>query len=443
VHLSTSLSGLLVRMARPPDAARGARGGGGGRGEEGRTGREVVAPQRLLGGDSHGRSCAPDLLRHDGGGLPAAAARRLRLPGEHPPLCRRARGPCGGRRCLEGSHKEMGIAACRCAPVEAGAAVCCGDGTACASGYRCADRPSFGPACVRARGDREAAPEFIPEAAPGPRPEPVPVLAAAEAPGAAVPLPMGTAGWELRYHLCRAGDLGIISDEPRSISGSEAPTFLPGQARCRCTASRCRLRRRASRSSSRTTPTSGRWDTMRRPRRRSLSSCSTAPGATPTTTFARACRQRRWPGWAAAARSCWRLASWSRRTDHRPPWFGGTAPSRRDAGAAVPRATRARAVTVWPPPRAATSPVHPPVIHEPPTDRPLHRLELCGPAPQDATLPLTLPSRHVSTASRCSTRCWTRSARQRRAAHSHRCAASCSRATRRAARSCSATVELV
>mmetsp|Transcript_21145 Transcript_21145/g.67569 ORF Transcript_21145/g.67569 Transcript_21145/m.67569 type:complete len:277 (-) Transcript_21145:791-1621(-) len=85
-------------MARPPDAARGARGGGGGRGEEGRPGREGVAPQRLLGGDSHGRSCAPDLLWHDGGGLPAAAARRLRLPGEHPPLCRRVRARRGGRR---------------------------------------------------------------------------------------------------------------------------------------------------------------------------------------------------------------------------------------------------------------------------------------------------------------------------------------------------------
>jgi len=106
--------------------------------------------------------------------------------------------PANTHRCADG-----------CAPVEAGAAVCCGDGTACASGYRCADRPSFGPACVRARGDREAGPEFIPGAAPGPQPEPVPVLAAAEAPGAAVPLPMGTAGWELRYHLCRAGALPL------------------------------------------------------------------------------------------------------------------------------------------------------------------------------------------------------------------------------------------
>mmetsp|Transcript_33698 Transcript_33698/g.105765 ORF Transcript_33698/g.105765 Transcript_33698/m.105765 type:complete len:257 (+) Transcript_33698:1442-2212(+) len=132
---------------------------------------------------------------------------------------------------------------------------------------------------------------------------------------------------------------------------------------------------------------------MRRPRRRSLSSCSTAPGATPTTTFARACRRRRWPGWVAAARSCWRLASWSRRTDHRPPWLGGTAPSQRAAGAAAPRVTRAQAVTAAPPSRAL----------------------------------------------RCSTRCWTRWARQRRAALSHRCAASCSRATRRAARLCSAT----
>mmetsp|Transcript_21145 Transcript_21145/g.67570 ORF Transcript_21145/g.67570 Transcript_21145/m.67570 type:complete len:271 (-) Transcript_21145:210-1022(-) len=94
---------------------------------------------------------------------------------------------------------------------------------------------------------------------------------------------------------------------------------------------------------------------MRRPRRRSLSSCSTAPGATPTTTFARACRRRRWPGWVAAARSCWRLASWSRRTDHRPPWLGGTAPSQRAAGAAAPRVTRAQAVTAAPPSRALRS----------------------------------------------------------------------------------------
>ena len=69
-----------------------------------------------------------------------------------------------------------------CAPGEAGSAVCCGDGTACAQGYVCGTHGG-GVACVLgSHGARAVLP---------------------------TPLPMGTAGWTPRYHLCQPGGLPL------------------------------------------------------------------------------------------------------------------------------------------------------------------------------------------------------------------------------------------
>ena len=69
-----------------------------------------------------------------------------------------------------------------CAPIEAGMAVdCCGDGTACGTGYTCGQhtRPDTTvpePACIARTWEASAAND--------------------------TPLPMGTAGWQPRYNLC-------------------------------------------------------------------------------------------------------------------------------------------------------------------------------------------------------------------------------------------------
>ena len=119
------------------------------------------------------------------------------------PVC-----PVGNHACPQG-----------CAPLEAGNATCCGDGTACASGYACAEKRGVGAACVAANSSNSAAAAAA--AATAAAAAAAAVAAASAAVAAATtttatattapktstltkPEPMGTAGWELRYHLCSA-----------------------------------------------------------------------------------------------------------------------------------------------------------------------------------------------------------------------------------------------
>ena len=95
----------------------------------------------------------------------------------------------------EGMRCPVGNAQCPnegCAPVEAGKGIdCCGDGTACAEGYRCDDNvPGHGAACSAVADGGALAMKM-------------------EGAGEEKPMPMGTAGWELRYHLCRPGGLPL------------------------------------------------------------------------------------------------------------------------------------------------------------------------------------------------------------------------------------------
>ena len=137
--------------------------------------------------------------RVGGGGAALAVAASTPLP------C-----PIGNHRCHRG-----------CTPVEAGNATCCDDGTACGEGYRCGLRHGFGMACLAVH----VAVAVRESAAPAADDRAGPALAG----DAAKPDPMGTAGWELRYHLCDPGAFPLyhLQLPPSAASQGRATLRFP------------------------------------------------------------------------------------------------------------------------------------------------------------------------------------------------------------------------